>query len=468
MKEETAKWTGWKAILKTVCFLLLLALALGRVNEILALKSYDGLYTMQQFYKQPKDTVDLLVLGSSHAYVNIDPGILWEEYGVPAYDLGGGVQPLWNTYFYLKEALKTQTPKLIVLDAYTVTFNQEYNDNGRAVSNTFGMKWSRDKVNAMKLSAPPDKLSSFLLGYTQYHSRIRELSREDFLKDKGDEARYASWKGSYLSTAVRSFAWPKDVQTEERGLMTEKTEAWYRKTIELAQSANVPLLIVVNPYFNITTEHQAIYNTAADIAAEYGVPFVNFNRNFTILELDPAVSYFDEEHMNIWGSREFTRMLGKMLTEDYNLPDHRGDSVYQSWEDNAQYIAAYARDGRLTQGVTPEEAASLLLNPDYTCAVSVSGNGGTFFASLLEALGVPAGETGAWLVCNGEILWAAETGESEVYFPLDQHDLKVSQDEMVFDRGMVQTVLNGISIFVYDSVTQAQAAYLVFDVVTYA
>ena len=319
MREEKAKWTVWKAILKTVCFLLLLALALGRVNEILALKSYDGLYTMQQFYKQPKDTVDLLVLGSSHSYVNIDPGILWEEYGVPAYDLGGGVQPLWNTYFYLKEALKTQTPKLIVLDAYTVTFNQEYNDNGRAVSNTFGMKWSRDKVNAMKLSAPPDKLSSFLLGYTQYHSRIRELSREDFLKDKGDEARYASWKGSYLSTAVRSFAWPKDVQTEERGLLTAKTEEWYCKTIELAQSANVPLLIVVNPYFNITTEHQAIYNTATEIAAEYGVPFVNFNQNFTILELDPAVSYFDEEHMNIWGSREFTRMLGKMLIEDYTF-----------------------------------------------------------------------------------------------------------------------------------------------------
>ena len=82
-------------------------------------------------------------------------------------------------------------------------------------------------------------------------------------------------------------------------------------------------------------------------------------------------------------------------------------------------------------------------------------------------MGVPAGETGAWLVCNGEILWAAETGESEVYFPLDQHDLKVSQDEMVFDRGMVQTVLDGISIFVYDSVTQAQVAYLGFDVVAY-
>lgn len=466
MKERWMKWTGWKAAVKTVCFLLVLALVLGRVNAILALKSFDGLHPMQQFYEQEKDSVDLLLLGSSHAFVNIDPGILWEEYGIPAYDLGGGIQPFWNTYYFLKEALKTQSPKLIVKEAFTTTFISEYNDNGRAVSNTFGMKWSWDKVEAIKLSAPPDKQSSFLLGYCQYHTRFRELTREDFLENKGDSAKYANWKGSYVSTVISPFQWPAEVQTEERRPMAAKTEEWYRKTIELAQSSGIPLLIIVSPYPDVTIWDQAVYNTAADVAAEYGVPFINFNEDFGTLDLDPATDYYNGGHMNIWGSRKFANQLGELITECYGLPDHRGDSAYRSWEDNARYIAAYARDGKLAQGVTPEEAASLLLNPDYICAVGVSGNGSAAFAPLLESLGVPKGEEGLWLVSDGEVSWSSGPEDTE-YFRLDWHDLKLSRaggtNAVVFDKGAVEQIRDGVSIFVYDTVTQAAAERLTFN-----
>lgn len=468
MKERFLNWKGWKAAVKTACFLLVLALVLGRADAVLAFKQSEmnGSYSMERLYNLDENSVDVLILGSSHAYVNIDPGTLWEERGIPAYILGGEIQPFWNTRYYLKEALKTQTPRLVVMDAYTATFTKEYNDNGRAVSNTFGMKWSRDKAEAMRLSAPPDRLSGFFLGYCQYHARFRELGREDFLANLGDSARYADWKGSYVSTLVNSGEWPADVQTEERKPMTAKTEEWYRKTIELARSRGVPLLIVVNPYPGVTEAQQAVFNTAADIAGEYGVPFVNFNEDFAALDLDPAVDYIDSGHMNVWGSRKFTRQLGELLTERYDLPDRRGDPAYQSWENNARYIAAFARDGRLAQGAAPEEAASLLLDPDYTCAVGVSGGGGTVFAPLLEALGVPAGEEGLWLSSGGEALWASGAEGTE-YFTLDRHDLKLSRtgggNAMVFDKGGVEQVRDGVTVFVYDRVTQAEAARLTFD-----
>lgn len=464
--ERWTKWTGWRAAIKAVSLLLALALVLGRIDAVLALKSYDGLYPMRQFYEQEEGSVDLLVLGSSHAYVNIDTGTMWEEYGIPAYDLGGGIQPFWNTYYFLKEALKTQTPRLVVMDAYAATFAKEYNDDGRAVSNTFGMKWSWDKVEAMKLSAPPDRLNGLLLSYCQYHARSRELTREDFLEYKGDSAKYASWKGSYVAAAIAPFQWPSGVQTEDRRPMTAKTEEWYRKTIELARSSGVPLLIVVTPYPSVTAEHQAVFNTAADIAGEYGVPFVNFNQDFEALDLDPASDYFDGQHMNVWGSRRFTRQLGKLLTDRYDLPDRQGDPAYRSWEDNARYIAAYARDGRLAQGVTPEDAASLLLDPDYTCAVGVSGGGAAALAPLLEALGVPTREEGLWLASGGEVSWSSGP-EDTAYFRLDWHDLELSRAEginaMVFDKGAVEQVQDGVSIFVYDAVTQAEAVRLTFD-----
>ena len=44
--------------------------------------------------------------------------LLWDEYGMAAYLMTGAEQPLWNSYYNLKEALKTQKPKLVVLDMF--------------------------------------------------------------------------------------------------------------------------------------------------------------------------------------------------------------------------------------------------------------------------------------------------------------------------------------------------------------
>lgn len=62
-------------------------------------------------------------MGSSHSFVNFNNGTLYEEYGIASYDLGGSLQPMWNSYYDLKEALKTQTPELIVLEGYGTTYD---------------------------------------------------------------------------------------------------------------------------------------------------------------------------------------------------------------------------------------------------------------------------------------------------------------------------------------------------------
>lgn len=100
------------------------------------------------------------------------------------------------------------------------------------------------------------------------------------------------------------------------------------------------------------------------------------------------------------------------------------------------------------------------------CAVSVSGNGGAAYGPLLEALGIPAGEAGMWLVSAGSVLWSSGLSGMK-YFELDGHDLKLTAgpegNGMVFDRETIQTPADGVSVFVYDAVTQARAAYLAFD-----
>ena len=93
-------------------------MALGQCHKVLKFKYEDGIYGMETMYRLEDNSIDVLALGSSHSFVDINPSVLYREYGIAGFDLGGSRQPFWNSYYYLKEALKTQKPEVIILEAY--------------------------------------------------------------------------------------------------------------------------------------------------------------------------------------------------------------------------------------------------------------------------------------------------------------------------------------------------------------
>ena len=58
-----------------VVFTVLLVGIMAGVNWLFQMKDVDGCYPVQMFYKQEKNTVDVLCLGSSHTYTNINPAV---------------------------------------------------------------------------------------------------------------------------------------------------------------------------------------------------------------------------------------------------------------------------------------------------------------------------------------------------------------------------------------------------------
>ncbi|MDD6305400.1 MAG: hypothetical protein PUA75_00390, partial [Clostridiales bacterium] len=185
----------FKRMIAVVLFLTLLAGTIGGVNWLFRLKATDGCYPMQMFYKQEKNTIDVLCLGSSHTYTNINPAVLWDEYGIASYDLAGSNQPFWNSYYYFKEALKYQTPELVVLDVYRAIETQDYQDDARTAMNTFGLRYSKDWLENLKVSLfPTETYVDYLLRYPIYHSRYQELKERDFKPYNGDANR-ENYKG---------------------------------------------------------------------------------------------------------------------------------------------------------------------------------------------------------------------------------------------------------------------------------
>lgn len=350
-----------KYLSRIICVLLVIALAVGGlwyVNGVLIMKRSDGILTMQDFYAQPDGTVDVLLVGNSHSGINIDTATLWDSRGIAAYDLWGGVQPLWNSYHYIVEALKYQTPRLIVLEVMASTSDYEYSEEQNQIKNTAGMRLSKNKIEAVRASAPEDRQLNLLLGFPLYHGRFDELTMEDFQHfpwSKGLE----SFKGSVLRYGTGSYEFESAEGISETAPVMDKELEYLNKIIDLCREKSVPLMLLKTPSLE-REQTQPILNTVAGIAEDNGLAFVNMN----LMDDELGITADDwslDRHMNASGARKVSAWLADHLQSEYDIPDRRGDAAYASWDvnahnvnnvylaavtDSADYFAELRRNGR--------------------------------------------------------------------------------------------------------------------------
>ena len=96
-------------------FAVLAALLLGLAGLALrpARVNYGAVWG--PYRAEPADSLDYLYLGSSYAYCDVNPALVYDASGLTGYVLAGPEQTLSQTYYYLKEALRTQSPQLSLI-----------------------------------------------------------------------------------------------------------------------------------------------------------------------------------------------------------------------------------------------------------------------------------------------------------------------------------------------------------------
>ncbi|MDE6055482.1 MAG: hypothetical protein K2G55_17395, partial [Lachnospiraceae bacterium] len=103
-------------------FILFVSLVLTVTDRIVRAKFIgDSTTIVNGFYAEKKNDIDMIVIGSSNSFCTVDPVTLYEEYGIAAYDFGSSSQPMNISVLYIKEALKTQKPKVVALEVNMMT-----------------------------------------------------------------------------------------------------------------------------------------------------------------------------------------------------------------------------------------------------------------------------------------------------------------------------------------------------------
>lgn len=260
-----------KEILKTGIFIIIFVLILLGLTKIFVPASKHSTI-IKELYDEPKNTLDVIFVGESSVYKGVSPMKIWEKYKITSYDYAASGAKLYNNYYSIKEALKYQKPKVIVLNTDQLFHDEPFKEGYKR------LLYDATRLNINKLEAISDPVQgntrgeqiSFVFPILRYHSRWSELGEEDFIKEKG-KYEYI-FKGQWVVKGIKAYDGKKLDKFQN---LNEDEVKYFEKIARYCKDNNVELLAVEFP--SIQTWNNDKKEKVKQIAKNNDVKFIDLH-----------------------------------------------------------------------------------------------------------------------------------------------------------------------------------------------
>lgn len=315
-------------------FLLLFLLAAGALLHLAgailrpAHTNYGS--TWDAYLAEPEDTIDVLYLGSSYAYCDWNPAITYEETGLTGYVMGGSEQPPNLTYWYLREALKTQHPSVVVMEVSSLLFDRYQN---YTQINVGYMPWGLNRVGATLTAAEPSLRLGLFWDLYLYHDRWKELTWQDLTK-VFTPASTDAFKGyTYVDAHYDRWAeGPVRREVIHSQEIYEEHLAALGKIAALCEEKGIDFIATVNPTYN-QYDPEVYEKLARDVArVAPQARFYDWSNAFDALHLSPERHLYDVGHLNWSGALLFSRSTGRLLLDLGYVPRPQTAENAAAWD----------------------------------------------------------------------------------------------------------------------------------------
>lgn len=375
IKKERRACTHLNRLVKVAAFLLIFVLTFSKLSEVLAFKnaSYEAnnYYSFDYLYDLPKDSLDVVYVGTSQYHMGITPLEIWKEYGITGGSFNVAQCRAWMAYYMIQEVLKYQNPKVIVLDAAVPRGGDNNIIASRRAINQFRFSLTKFQAlyDCLELEGSTiDEMINKSFEFFSYHDTWDSLEKADFTDDISS---LAYQKGYLLTTKCMPYsdmAHSVD-QKPTRFMLDEKTVDYMGRIKALCDEKGVDLIIAKLPsdMWNITYSGMVGRWAKANEVEFLDLTQKQFQRQ---LHFDNETCYFDENHLNHVGAEIVSNYLGNYLTEHYQFESH-SQEIEDAWNTDYEAYEAY-RDFRILQSTQDlSEFIELANNPNYIICLSI-------------------------------------------------------------------------------------------------
>ena len=305
-----------------LCILLAVIFALD-----LFLPAYAGLQRGTRIFNEMReeDETDIIFLGASLFNRAIDADALTEALGRDCQSICFAGTAYIQQYFVLKELLKHQTPKLVVLNVSVYQFSVDRS----------GSKWVSDLIAAY----PPgiDKLKFLFAGCapSRYINvmvpRIAMFSFSDVLttqvlvaateedesSDNSDaKATEETVRPEYAGELQTPNKWRKDSVLK----YVDNTQKFLQKSIDLCKAKGVDVVLMSTPipYFTLQSQkktYEEYIRYLKELATKNNVELALFELIQRDLLIPQEMDFVDFKHLSSYGTEKFTVVAAQYLND---------------------------------------------------------------------------------------------------------------------------------------------------------
>lgn len=304
--------TTRKRILKTIAFCCILFFILSFTAEIVRPRDNSVAFGMLEdgargFYSEKTDSLDTFFIGNSNAYAGFSPMVLWKNYGYTSYVCAEAGQNISQASFLFDEIVSKQKPKLIVLE----------------VDELYGSGY-QDLVNTTINRVVP-------LLYN--HSRWKTIKLDQIFR-KTNYTKHRKNKGFWPCEKTVAYEGPEYMRkSDDHDCFSKGIYHVLKHLISKCNKHNVSFMLTHLP--SAENWNYARHNAVEEFAKQNHLLFLDLDCERDLIKFDLKTDFRDGgAHMNSSGADKCTLRIGEFINKNYNLPDHRGDQLYHSWNDD--------------------------------------------------------------------------------------------------------------------------------------
>ncbi len=321
-----------KNLVKTIIFLLIFCMLWSITFKFFWVDKTP----ISLFYKQPKNHFDVMYYGSSNAYIHFNTTLAYDKYGFTTGLMSTDSQPFGVIKYLIKETKKYQKPKLYVIDIFKITDDLKEIGDPAIRKSTDSMKFSMNRIDAINElltynNTDKSEYINYYFSFLMYHNSWKKIANvsDNNIGALDSSSLYKGYGFGSDQTAIsvqKDYVW-NDAVVE----LPKKNEEILIDLIDYIKSNNLNVIFIV-PSRTLSEIQMGRINDAINIIKKNNFNIINFN-DLNDFKIDYSKDLYNSTHLNVYGATKYTLYFSKYLHENYDLPNHKNDKNYISWEE---------------------------------------------------------------------------------------------------------------------------------------
>lgn len=319
---------------------------------------------VRNFYLEKQDSLDGIYVGPSSVYRYWLAPQAYEEKGIAVYAISSSNLPISAMEQLIKDAVNRQSSiKFVAMDLRNICKIDNGVDSKYMKQLSDNMPWSTERTAAINDYldycenmdtdhvdfAPADYYFPILRNNGAW---LTEVNKEDLLHYLRNDLNL-TFKGSYPRiTYVYNEPFTTHVEgIELKDYQIDMLNSLFSYCHEL-EDKGITVVFTFAPC-NTGGNRSGYLHETAQMCKENGFTVLDFNDEPYIHEIkfDYSKDFYDNRHASYTGGEKYTKYMTEYFDSHFNLPDHRGDPDYASWDKSVKQLKQWVKYSRIENGI---------------------------------------------------------------------------------------------------------------------